>query len=33
MLKYLTPLYWQQAEGNLKDFFTEIEWLLHDKPC
>jgi aspartate kinase len=31
-LKYLTPLYWQQAEGNLKDFFTEIEWLLHDNP-
>ncbi|MFM2327195.1 MAG: hypothetical protein RIR31_1397 [Bacteroidota bacterium] len=31
-LKYLTPLYWQQAENNLKDFFTEIEWLLHDKP-
>jgi aspartate kinase len=31
-LKYLTQLYWQQAEGNLKDFFTEIEWLLHDNP-
>jgi aspartate kinase len=31
-LKFLTPLYWQQAEDNLKDFFTEIEWLLHDKP-
>jgi aspartate kinase len=31
-LKYLTPLHWQQAENHLKDFFTEIEWLLHDKP-
>ncbi|WP_462251667.1 aspartate kinase [Ferruginibacter sp.] len=30
-LKYLTPLSWQQAENHLKDFFTEIEWLLHDK--
>ncbi len=30
-LKYLTPLNWQQAENHLKDFFTEIEWLLHDK--
>ena len=32
MLKYLTTLHWQQAENHLKDFFTEIEWLLHDKP-
>lgn len=31
-LKYLTVLQWQQAENQLKDFFTEIEWLLHDKP-
>lgn len=31
-LKYLTTLHWQQAENQLKDFFTEIEWLLHDKP-
>ncbi|GAB2814774.1 aspartate kinase [Ferruginibacter profundus] len=31
-LKYLTTLHWQQAEAHLKDFFTEIEWLLHDKP-
>src|SRR3982750_4667668 len=31
-LKYLTTLHWQQAEDHLKDFFTEIEWLLHDKP-
>lgn len=31
-LKYLTTLQWQAAENQLKDFFTEIEWLLHDKP-
>lgn len=31
-LKYLTNLQWQAATGQLKDFFTEIEWLLHDKP-
>ena len=31
-LKYLTVLQWQQAENKLKDFFTEIEWLLHDNP-
>jgi aspartate kinase len=32
MLKYLTTVNWQAAENHLKDFFTEIEWLLHDKP-
>ena len=31
-LKYLVTINWQQAEGQLKDFFTEVEWLLHDKP-
>ncbi len=31
-LKYLVTLQWQKAERQLKDFFTEIEWLLHDKP-
>lgn len=31
-LKYLTTLQWQPALEQLKDFFTEIEWLLHDKP-
>jgi len=31
-LKYLVTLNWQQAEADLKDFFTEVEWLLHDKP-
>lgn len=32
MLKFLTTLHWRAAEDHLKDFFTEIEWLLHDKP-
>ncbi len=32
MLKYLITLKWQAAENSLKDFFTEVEWLLHDKP-
>lgn len=31
-LKYLVALHWQEAEKQLKDFFTEAEWLLHDKP-
>jgi aspartate kinase len=31
-LKYLVTLNWKAAEDQLKDFFTEIEWLLHDKP-
>ncbi len=31
-LKYLVTIQWQKAEHQLKDFFTEIEWLLHDKP-
>ena len=32
MLKFLTTVQWQPAEKRLKDFFTEIEWMLHDKP-
>ncbi|RYF86514.1 MAG: aspartate kinase [Chitinophagaceae bacterium] len=32
LLKYLVTLQWRKAEAALKDFFTEIEWLLHDKP-
>ena len=32
MLKFLVTLQWREAESQLKDFFTEIEWLLHDKP-
>jgi aspartate kinase len=31
-LKYLVTLNWKAAEDHLKDFFTEVEWLLHDKP-
>ena len=31
-LKYLITVNWQAAENKLKDFFTEIEWMLHDKP-
>lgn len=31
-LKYLVTVNWQAAENRLKDFFTEVEWLLHDKP-
>ncbi len=32
ILKYLITLNWQQAENQLKTFFTEVEWMLHDKP-
>ncbi len=31
-LKYLVTVNWQKAETRLKDFFTEVEWLLYDKP-
>jgi aspartate kinase len=31
-LKFLVTVNWQAAENKLKDFFTEIEWMLHDKP-
>jgi aspartate kinase len=31
-LKYLVTIHWQTAENQLKDIFTEAEWLLHDKP-
>jgi aspartate kinase len=31
-LKYLITLYWEKATNQLNDFFTEVEWLLHDKP-
>ena len=30
--KYLLVRNYLAAENQLKDFFTEIEWLLHDKP-
>jgi aspartate kinase len=32
VVKYLLVLNWKQAEDQLKNFFTEIEWMLHDKP-
>lgn len=32
VLKFITTLQWNAATEQLKDFFTEIEWLLHDKP-
>ena len=31
-LKFVTTLQWNAATIQMKDFFTEIEWLLHDKP-
>jgi len=31
--KYLLVTHWQQCEQQLKDFFTEVDWLLHDKPA
>lgn len=31
-LKYLVSIDWQPAAEQLNNFFTEIEWLLHDKP-
>ena len=31
-LKYLTVTNWKNAENELNNFFTEMEWLLHDKP-
>jgi aspartate kinase len=31
-IKYLITINWKKAEDQLKDFFTEVEWLLHDEP-
>jgi len=31
-VKYLNVTNWEASENRLKDLFTEIEWLLHDKP-
>lgn len=31
-VKYLINLNWQATEKQLSDFFTEVEWLLHDEP-
>jgi len=30
--KYLLHTHYLPCESRLKDFFTEVEWLLHDKP-
>ena len=32
VVKYLLVHNWKAAEDQLKEFFTEIEWMLHDKP-
>lgn len=32
VVKMLLVHNWKPAEEQLKDFFTEIEWMLHDKP-
>ena len=32
MAKQLLVTQWKNCEGKLVDFFTEVEWLLHDKP-
>ena len=32
VVKFLLVHNWKAAEDQLKDFFTEIEWMLHDKP-
>jgi aspartate kinase len=31
-LKYLVTINWKEAEESLLNVFTEVEWLLHDKP-
>jgi aspartate kinase len=31
-LKYMVTLQWQAATNDLKNIFTEVEWLLHDRP-
>lgn len=32
LVKYLITKNWKETEDRLKDIFTEVEWLLHDKP-
>lgn len=32
LLKYTVSLQWEAATNELMIFFTEVEWLLHDKP-
>ncbi len=31
-LKYLITLHWEDATNELQNFYTEVEWLLHDNP-
>lgn len=32
LVKYLVTLNWKKAEDRISTFFTETEWMLHDKP-
>ena len=32
VLKYSVTQQWEQATRQLQNFFTEVQWLLHDKP-
>jgi aspartate kinase len=32
VLKYTITQQWEAATADLQNFFTEVEWLLHDKP-
>jgi len=32
LLKYAVTQQWKAASNELLNFFTEVEWLLHDKP-
>jgi aspartate kinase len=32
ILKYSVTRQWEQATTELQNFFTEVQWLLHDKP-
>ena len=32
LLKYAVTQQWEAATNDLLNFFTEVEWLLHDKP-
>src|SRR5664279_5507159 len=32
LLKYAVTQQWEAATNDLTNFFTEVEWLLHDKP-
>jgi aspartate kinase len=31
-LKYLITLHWEDATNELQNFYTEVEWMLHDNP-